>query len=84
MSQQLIFPEKLKALDGEQRSLCAISSAISSDGKLVFKTKASFPSEKHETVLIDAATGSALVSIQKKISHLATFSSVLGLNLSLR
>lgn len=80
MSQQLIFPEKLKALDGEQRSLCAISS----DGKLVFKTKASFPSEKHETVLIDAATGSALVSIQKKISHLATFSSVLGLNLSLR
>lgn len=62
-SQQLIFPDKFKAPGREQTSL----RAIGVDGKVIFKTEASFLSEKPQTLLIDAAAGSALVSFQKKI-----------------
>lgn len=62
--QQFIFPRKLKAPGVKRNSRCTIDA----EGKLVFKTEAPLISAKHKTVLIDVATDSALVSIQKKVS----------------
>ena len=56
--QQLIFSEKLKAPGTKRKSL----GAIDVNGKIILTTRSPVLSKKHRSVLIDAATGNALVS----------------------